>query len=107
MSINEIINTDSNVMLVISAADLKEFVLELLDERKGSSKLTPERFLTITETVEKYGIRLRMRAMSHDKSILMAVRTDDFPAPLRPAITFRYDKSITSTIVFLSFFDHY
>lgn len=56
MSINEIINTDSNVMLVISAADLKEFVLELLDERQNSSKLTPEKFLTITETVEKYGI---------------------------------------------------
>ncbi|MBO4985618.1 MAG: helix-turn-helix domain-containing protein [Bacteroides sp.] len=56
MSINEIINTDSNVMLVISAADLKEFVLELLDERKGPSKLTPERFLTITDTVGKYGI---------------------------------------------------
>lgn len=56
MSINEIINTDSNIMLVISAADLKEFVLELLDEREKSSKLTPGKFLTITETVEKYGI---------------------------------------------------
>lgn len=56
MSINEIVNTNSNVMLVISAADLKEFVLELLDERQNSSKLTPEKFLSITETVEKYGI---------------------------------------------------
>jgi len=56
MSINEIVNTDSNVMLVISAADLKEFLLELLDERQNSSKLTSEKFLTITETVEKYGI---------------------------------------------------
>ena len=56
MSINEIINTDSNVMLVISTADLKEFLLELLDERQNSSKLTSEKFLTITETVEKYGI---------------------------------------------------
>ena len=56
MSINEIVNTNSNVMLVISAADLKEFVLELLDERENSSKLTPEKFLSITETVEKYGI---------------------------------------------------
>lgn len=37
MSIKEIINTHPNIQLVISAADLKEFALELLAEREKSS----------------------------------------------------------------------
>lgn len=32
MSIKEIIDTNPNIMLIISAADLKEFALELLAE---------------------------------------------------------------------------
>lgn len=55
MSIKELINTDSNVMLVMSAADLKEFALELMDECAKSRKKS-DNFLTIAETVEKYGI---------------------------------------------------
>ena len=58
MSIKELINTDSNVMLVMSAADLKEFALELMDECANSSKSRKksDNYLTIAETVEKYGI---------------------------------------------------
>ena len=55
MSIKEIIDTNPNIMLIISAADLKEFALELLAEREKSSTQS-EKYLTIAETVEKYGI---------------------------------------------------
>ena len=55
MSIKEIVNMNPNIQLVISAADLKEFALELLAEREKSSTQS-EKYLTIAETVEKYGI---------------------------------------------------
>lgn len=47
-----------NTLLVISAADLKEFALELMDECTNSSKSgnRSDKYLTIAETVEKYGI---------------------------------------------------
>ena len=55
MSIKQIIDTNPNIQLVISAADLKEFALELLAEReKASTQL--EKYLTISETAKKYGI---------------------------------------------------
>ena len=55
MSIKEIIDTNPNIQLVISAADLKEFALELLAEREKAST-QPEKCLTIAETARKYGI---------------------------------------------------
>ena len=51
MSIKEIIDTNPNIQLVISAADLKEFALELLAEREKAST-QPEKYLTIAETAE-------------------------------------------------------
>ena len=58
MSIAETLNTNPNTLLVISAADLKEFALELMDERNNSSKSgnRSDKYLTITETEKKYGI---------------------------------------------------
>ena len=58
MSINEVISMNSNTMLVISAADLKEFALELMDEFASSSKSEnkSDKYLTIAETAKKYGI---------------------------------------------------
>lgn len=55
MSIKEIIDTNPNIQLVISAADLKEFALELLAEREKSSAKS-DKYLTIPETTEKYGV---------------------------------------------------
>ena len=55
MSIKEIININPNIQLVISAADLKEFALELLAEREKSSSKS-DKYLTIAETSEKYGV---------------------------------------------------
>ena len=55
MSINEIINTNPNIQLVVTAADLKEFALELLAEREKSSNQS-DKYLTIPETAEKYGV---------------------------------------------------
>lgn len=55
MSIKEIIDTNPNIQLVISAADLKEFALELLAEREKSSTKS-DKYLTIPETAEKFGI---------------------------------------------------
>ena len=55
MSIKEIINTNPNIQLVISAADLKEFALELLAVREKSSAKS-DKYLTIPETAEKYGV---------------------------------------------------
>ena len=54
MSIKELINTDSNVMLVMSAADLKEFALELMDEFVNSSKNdnNTEKYLTTAEVMK-------------------------------------------------------
>ena len=55
MSIKQIIDSNANIQLVVSAADLKEFVLELQEEReKSSTKL--DKYLTIAETAEKYGV---------------------------------------------------
>ena len=55
MNITQIIDTNPNIQLVISAADLKEFALELLTECEKHSN-RPDKYLTIPETVEKYGI---------------------------------------------------
>ena len=55
MSIKEIIDSNPNIQLVISAADLKEFALELLAEREKSSTKS-DKYLTIAETAEKYGV---------------------------------------------------
>ena len=55
MSIKEIIDTNPNIQLVISAADLKEFALELLAVREKSSAKS-DKYLTIPETAEKYGV---------------------------------------------------
>ena len=55
MSIKEIIDTNPNIMLIISAADLKEFALELLAEREKFSTKS-DKYLTIAETAEKYGV---------------------------------------------------
>ena len=55
MSIKEIVNMNLNIQLVISAADLKEFALELLAEREKASTQS-DKYLTIAETAEKYGV---------------------------------------------------
>ena len=46
---------DNNIQLVVSAADLKEFALELLAEREKSSSKS-DKYLTFAETSEKYGV---------------------------------------------------
>lgn len=58
MNIKKILNTNPNTLLVISAADLKEFAIELMDECNNSSKSgnRSDKYLTITETEKKYGI---------------------------------------------------
>lgn len=58
MSIKELINTDSNVMLVMSAADLKEFALELMDEFVNSSKNdnNTEKYLTTAEVMKMLNV---------------------------------------------------
>lgn len=58
MSIAESLNTNPNTLLVISVADLKEFALTLMEERENSSKSgnRSDKYLTIAETENKYGI---------------------------------------------------
>ena len=58
MSIIDITNMNPNTLLVISAADLKEFALELMDEFANSPKsgYCPDNYLTIAETAKKYGV---------------------------------------------------
>jgi excisionase family DNA binding protein len=58
MSIYEISSMNPNTLLVISAADLKEFALELMDECANSSKSRKksDKYLTIAETAKKYGV---------------------------------------------------
>lgn len=62
MSIAEALNTNPNTLLVISAADLKEFALELMDECNNSSKSgnRSDKYLTITET-EKSMVSVKLR----------------------------------------------
>ena len=57
MSIKEIIDSNPNIQLVVSAADLKEFALELLTGQEKSS-IKSDKYLTIAETAEKYGVRI-------------------------------------------------
>ena len=57
MSINEILQTGANVSLTITALDLKEWMLELIEEQKKSSTpAPPEKYFTAQETADKLGV---------------------------------------------------
>lgn len=57
MSISEILKSGANVSFTITALDLKEWVLELIEEQKNSSvPATPEKYLTAQETADKLGV---------------------------------------------------
>ena len=58
MSIIDITNMNPNTLLVISAADLKEFALELMDECANSSKYdnNTEKYLTTAETMKMLNV---------------------------------------------------
>ena len=58
MSIAEALNMNPNTLLVISAADLKEFALELMDEFVNSSKNdnNTEKYLTTAEVMKMLNV---------------------------------------------------
>ena len=58
MSIAEALSMNPNTLLVISAADLKEFALELMDEFVNSSKFenNTEKYLTTAETMKMLNV---------------------------------------------------
>ena len=58
MSITEALNTNPNTLLVISAADLKEFALELMDEFANLSKYdnNTEKYLTTAEVMKMLNV---------------------------------------------------
>ena len=58
MSIREILATGANVAFTITATDLKEFLLEVVEEQKKSTvPAHPEKYLTAQETADKLGVR--------------------------------------------------
>ena len=56
MNIKELLSTNSNVQVVISAADLKEFALSLIDEAKSIEEEKPEPMFTPKEFAERHGV---------------------------------------------------
>lgn len=57
MSIREILATGANVAFTITATDLKEFLLEVVEEQKKSTvPAQPEKYLSAQETAEKLGV---------------------------------------------------
>lgn len=57
MNIKEILNSGTNVQLVINALDLKEAFLQWSEEAKGEVKQTPvENYLTTPETAKRLGV---------------------------------------------------
>ena len=58
MNINELINTDANISVVVSVADLKEFALCVVTEAMAAmEEKTEERYLTPDDVAEGYFIR--------------------------------------------------
>ena len=59
MSITEILKSGANVSFTITALDLKEWVLELIEEQKKNSvPAQPEKYLTAQEAAKKLGVDL-------------------------------------------------
>ena len=57
MSINEILRTGANVSFTITALDLKEWMLELIEaQNKSSIPATTEKYFTAQETADKLGV---------------------------------------------------
>lgn len=57
ISIKEILKTSANVSFTISALDLREWMLELIEEQnKSSIPSTPEKYFTAKETADKLGV---------------------------------------------------
>ena len=54
MNISEILKTGVNVSFTITALDLKEWMIELMEEQnKNSIPTLPEKYLTTQETADK------------------------------------------------------
>lgn len=57
MNINEILKTGANVSFTITALDLKEWMLELIEEQKKNSiPVHPEIYLTAQQTADKLDV---------------------------------------------------
>lgn len=58
MAIQELLKTGGNIQLVVSAADLKEFALSIIDECKKSTntKEEPEKYLDRFEVAKMFGV---------------------------------------------------
>lgn len=57
MNINSLLSTGNDALIVVSVADLKEFALELLSDRKTDvEKVEEEHYLSCADVVEKLGV---------------------------------------------------
>lgn len=57
MNISDILKSGANVSFTITALDLKEWMLELIEEQnKSSIPAAPEYYLTAQKTAEKLGV---------------------------------------------------
>ena len=57
MNISEILKTGVNVSFTITALDLKEWMIELMEEQnKNSIPTLPEKYLTTQETADKLDV---------------------------------------------------
>ena len=57
MNIKELLETGANVSVTITALDLKEWMLELIEEQKKSSiPAPPDKYFTAQEAAEKLGV---------------------------------------------------
>lgn len=58
MNINELINTDANISVVVSVADLKEFALCVVTEAMAAKEAEKkeEKYLTPDEVAEMMGV---------------------------------------------------
>ncbi len=58
MSIEELMNSNANVSITVTPADLKEFALSLIEEamKMGSRQKEPEKYLTQKEVAKMLGV---------------------------------------------------
>ena len=91
MNINELINTDANISVVVSVADLKEFALCVVTEAMAAmEEKTEERYLTPDDVADMVGV---------SKNTLWRWEKEKYLIPIKVGRKSRYKLSDVKSIL--------
>ena len=91
MNINELINTDANISVVVSVADLKEFALCVVTEAMAAmEEKTEERYLTPDVVADMVGV---------SKNTLWRWEKEKYLIPIKVGRKSRYKLSDVKSIL--------